>query len=826
MKNLKLVGLATLLAVATATALVWLLAATGTHSFAQVNVAEMTSPAQAHPVWTDFDISNKDGAQRYPAVASNDERGSSLVVWQNGGDFAPWGVSGKLVSWAGHVFSETEIFTSTSLAETWPDVAFNGYWKDRYMVVWSDAPVSISYPEIYGQLMYTNGALISGTFRIDDDDDHYDFYPAIANDTVSGTFMVVWNERWQDSPQPAEAQVSGRVMRANGTPLGDVFQVGHLSDYNELTHPALAYNYIDRQYLVVWGETVGTSGTIKGQIVANDGTLVGGSITLGTYESTELGHAFPDVAYDGRNNQYLIVWHDNATGDHNIYARLISSTGGGGVPTPAICTASGDQMHPAIVYNQQRSAYLVTWDDYRASNKDIYGQWVQGRNSALLGDNILILAEEVNLSQSYPAVDYNAYTRGFMLAWQDGSTADVHGMRLTGLPYDLSIHPASLWFGAYEIHAGDTVTIGAYIFDRFGPALNDVDVEFYHGDPDGDGTLIGSNTVSFDQGQIVTGTTSTWDTTGLSGRQTLYVVVDPKNQIPEMLEGNNVFSRTKIVRAPGSKSQPPTCTLTINGGAQATHDAQVNLTITVLDDGGSDVRAFYLREWWAAANVPGVETIVVGEPRGAWVHRDLSWQSYDPVYASAGYSYTLNGTPGIRYVQVWCINESGAVSIFSPARDAINLVSPYAWTLADGEWHLYRMQWPPGASVAITTTVVNNDVDLLVWSPGITRTPDLSSTIPGPDAHTDEITFTAQAGVYQIMAYGVYPYASQYSIEWQAEAAATLGEQPGAPAGTVLLPGKETLTAPPIDADQAPPAISAIPDYVIHVYLPLVVRNS
>lgn len=775
---------------------------------------------QANPVWTDFDISQHAGiADLYPAVAADDSHASYLVVWREEPFSNRATIWGRIVSGSGDVLTETLIYSSTPRGNTvpWADVAFNSLLGNQYMVVWNaDDPYR---PEIYGRRVASNGSLAEPAFRIDDNNDHDDFFPAIAHDSANGPYLVVWSERW-DLPTPG-AQLSGRLLKATGEPLTDTFKIADLANHN-LARPAVAFNSTAEQYLVVWNEWYGGSDIITGQLVAKNGFLVGGPFTISTFENTD--EAFPDVAYDSLHNEYLVVWHSNLNSqqpDYNIYGKVISATG---VPVGQrldICTATGNQQHPAVEYNAHAGAYLVVWDDLgRSYNYDIYGQWVLGGEPALLGDNVPIMADTSNQGQTYPALAYNGLSHQFLTAWQDSRGSDIYGKRLTGLPYDVGVHPISLWSRPLVIRQGAVVVVGAHIYNRFGSALNDVGVKFYRGNPAAGGTLLGERTVDFGQANRLSVVTVTWDTAGISGDQTLYVVVDPANQIPEMREGNNVLSRTRTIWPPTTDTQAPTCTLIIDNGALETHDPMVNLTIGAQDD-DTGVRWMYLREWWATPHLPDAEALHgEGTLNGVWDYRDSGWTRYNPLYATAGYSYTLMGGAGVRYIQVWCRDGAGNISEAPPVWDAINYVPDFYWTLGDGEWHLYRMQWTPGASVTISMTVPGNDADLFVWTPGNTGAPDLVSQNPGPAAHTEIISFTAAAGVYQIVPYGVSPVGGQYMIEWSPSELRHATASALSPWGSQELP-----STPPLPPDATPPADSAIAEFRQYVYLPVVLRQ-
>jgi hypothetical protein len=71
-------------------------------------------------------------------------------------------------------------------------------------------------------------------------------------------------------------------------------------------HPAVAYNSVDNEYMVVWYDGRNGGGAdIYGQRVSTDGSAVGSNIAIWTYEASQ---SSPAIAYNRIDNQYLVVW--------------------------------------------------------------------------------------------------------------------------------------------------------------------------------------------------------------------------------------------------------------------------------------------------------------------------------------------------------------------------------------------------------------------------------------------------------------------------------------------------------------------------------------
>ncbi|RME60886.1 MAG: hypothetical protein D6790_08615, partial [Caldilineae bacterium] len=645
-----------------------------THRARAAGSADPLAPDQGQPLWTPFNISQAvTHTQLYAEVAANSANGSYFVVWRD--DAADPVLRGRLVSAAGEVLTRTLIATSTTNTNLvpWVDVAFNQVAGNQFMVVWN-ASDSTEGGDIYGQRVAANGVPISQTFPIHMVQDHKNNFPTVVQDAQHGQFLVVWSERWQEPFGPSHAQVSGRILDQTGAPMTDTFKIGGLENY-DLSRPAAAYNSAADQFLVVWDEWYG-GGQLRGQRLLHNGAAVGETLIITTFPGGGTTHVFPDVAYDPFANRYLVVWAQGANNDWNIYGQLLDASGAPVGEVLAIADSSLDQRHPAVNFyeGEQGGVFLVLWDEQQPSsqvqNKDIYGRWVTA-DGALLGNAVPFVTDTANRIQEQAALAFNRRTRQFLVAYQGEASHDIYGLRTTGLPYDLWVDADHFWSRPAVIRSGDAAVLTATVGNRFAQALSDVAVHFYNGDPASGGQQIGAATVHFAAGDRIAYASVPWDTTGLTGTQSLYVMVDPQNLVPELDESNNTARRDRLIRPLCTDVQPPTGVLTINAGADLTHSPAVTLTIAANDDSPSGVRWMFLRQWWAAPLPVLGDAIIVPGQRGEWLHSDSGWLPYRPAYASTGFSFVLAGAPGIHYVQAW-LWDGCNLSSSPPIWDAIN----------------------------------------------------------------------------------------------------------------------------------------------------------
>src|SRR5262249_31610028 len=135
---------------------------------------------------------------------------------------------------------------------------------------------------------------------------------------------------------------------------------------DDQSSPTVAYNGKDQEYLVVWSDARNrpvSSQSIYAQRVSYEGALIGQNFVIATDTN---GLYSPSVAYNQANNQYLVAWFDYRDGqDDDIYGQIVSNEGdliGDRFP---ISTSPGRQYRAVVVYNRTDNEYLVIWSDTR-----------------------------------------------------------------------------------------------------------------------------------------------------------------------------------------------------------------------------------------------------------------------------------------------------------------------------------------------------------------------------------------------------------------------------------------------------------------------------
>lgn len=362
-----------------------------------------------------FNVADGDfGDQRiFPSVASyaHASQGVYAVAYQRGSS-GSYDVYARLVNVAGGTTgSELAVSTATG-DQTDPDIAL-GQGTSRFLVVWEDGRDAVD--AIWGSLLYATGSLgiegvISATTipRAN---------PAVAFSPDAGTageWLVVFQRDVN-----GDDQIGGRRVAVDGTTTGSGIYI--CEDSGDQTDPDVTYNPTSDQFLVVWEDSRAGASNIDvyGRRVSAAGSTSGATFAI----NTDAGYqASPAVA--ASDSGYLVVFDapDDITGQ-----RVGTDGALQGQPL-TISAPLDDQKLPAIAYNTQDGEYLVVWHDNRSGNADIWGQRLD-LDGSLLGENFAITSDASG--QLFPTVAYNPGVNRYLVVWEDRRTdADIYGRQI------------------------------------------------------------------------------------------------------------------------------------------------------------------------------------------------------------------------------------------------------------------------------------------------------------------------------------------------------------------------------------------------------------
>jgi hypothetical protein len=237
------------------------------------------------------------------------------------------------------------------------------------------------------------------------------FFPRVAYDDVLHDYLLT----------ASVGNVYGQLLSSDGAAQGAYFAINTAPA--KPLHSALAFDAINRRFLVVWYEDAGAQDHVVGRLVRNDGTLASDPLPIYTATTVDLDGG-PQVAFDRINQRFLVVWADPRTGNVDVYGQLLGADGTPQGTSFAISAtgAPGLKTQPIVAVDNIHQRFLVTWRDGRSGDDDIYAQLL-GADGTPIGGNVAIYSGAQE--QTWPNIAFDALTGRYLIIWEH-TTDGVH----------------------------------------------------------------------------------------------------------------------------------------------------------------------------------------------------------------------------------------------------------------------------------------------------------------------------------------------------------------------------------------------------------------
>lgn len=248
--------------------------------------------------------------------------------------------------------------------------------------------------------------------------------PVIAADGGGGAVVA-----WVDSRRSTPSVFTQRV-NANGAVLWGPTGVQAANPGGMLSHPSIASTGVG-DALIAWEDLRSGAPRIFAQRVS--GALVswganGAAVSLGS--GTE---DLPRIVADGAGG-CIVVWCDRGLDLGDIEARRLDIRGIPMWPATAIARIGGLQNQPMAISDGKGGA-ILTWDDGRTGELDVYAQRVDSLGQAQWINNGIAVCTVAG-DQIGPVLTSDG-DEGAIIAWNDQRTgvptADVYAQRVSGV---------------------------------------------------------------------------------------------------------------------------------------------------------------------------------------------------------------------------------------------------------------------------------------------------------------------------------------------------------------------------------------------------------
>jgi len=367
-----------------------------------------TSPALANS-GGEIVVSAGGQAQTVPVVAAN---GSGFfAVWQDARDtniqtmFASRITAGGAVSDAAGIPLVTGRNREGTPALGRAGITFGVFWAD-----------SRSFGTDIELMRFQGANKLDGNARPVSTATFAQVSPAVTSS--SGNYFVVWN----DSRNGVDRDIYGARVQDTGA-LIDAGGIAISTAAGDQLVPSIATN--GTVSLVVWQDRRNnTDFDIFGSIVDNASGAAGANFAICNAAGDQ---GRPNVAFDAKTGQFLVVWSDERNPDINIFGARVTTAGAVSDPNGVqISTGAALELSPRVAF--LNGLGLVVWEDRRVdANGDIFGRRVTLDTGAIavVDANDFSISGAVAGEQNTPAV--TALGASFLVAWTDGRNAGVTG---------------------------------------------------------------------------------------------------------------------------------------------------------------------------------------------------------------------------------------------------------------------------------------------------------------------------------------------------------------------------------------------------------------
>lgn len=259
------------------------------------------------------------------------------------------------------------------------------------------------------------------------------YLPAVTYNTNLQEFFVVWHSKGTDN---GHRRLFGTRLDMNGDIVSQ-FLVAYSPTANDRAQASVAYDPVNRQYLVVWTEDVNGDGSnwdIYGAFVPEN--FVSQTITPFAINQFTTSQWNPQVVYASGPQEYFVVWTNTyATGTPPAYISGRRIRANGTFPSATVDLTIFDTVenrtNPDIVYNTIRDEYLVVWEKV-GTERDIYGLRLTSA-----GANI---GTEFGIAgwpgfEERPSIAYCDIPDQYLVAWQalqSGGEYAIYGRVVSG----------------------------------------------------------------------------------------------------------------------------------------------------------------------------------------------------------------------------------------------------------------------------------------------------------------------------------------------------------------------------------------------------------
>lgn len=232
------------------------------------------------------------------------------------------------------------------------------------LAVWREDPADnndVTDQRISGRVLNGDGSIYSPIFVIDNPPGQ-NYAPSVAFDTAQ------WFVTYTHVVSATDHNILGRFVTPAGIPGARVTIDG---DPDMASRSTVAFDGND--YVIGWEKTSGSVMGIVARSMDPNGYFPGSIVPIS--QNSGLDCRLPDVAFG--EGLFLITWQvQNSTTDHDIFGRICDHNFRFQTSPLSIFTGPSNQQYPRSAFNPDTHAWYVVATDSATGNTDVYGKLV------------------------------------------------------------------------------------------------------------------------------------------------------------------------------------------------------------------------------------------------------------------------------------------------------------------------------------------------------------------------------------------------------------------------------------------------------------------
>ncbi len=371
---------------------------------------------------------NQEGSQLV-----SDGTGGAIIVWddQRSGYPDSPDIYAQRVNASGTVLWDNDgVDICTATGPQWrPQLVSDG--AGGAIITWEDWRNGWDDPDIYAQRVDSSGTVLWDTNAVAIcTAPGFQEVPQLISDGAGGV-IIAWTDLRSGDPD-----IYAQRVNASGTVLWDTSGIAICTATDDQGIPRVASDGAGGA-IISWPDLRSGDSDIYAQRVDASGRVRwdANGVPINTARESQY---FSQLVSDGVGGA-VITWYDSTSyvyrsDSYDIYAQRVDASGTvqwdiNGVP---ICTATDDQYNPRLISDGIGGA-IISWDDRRKSEKDIYAQRVESSGIVLWTVNGIPICTATD-EQRYPRLISDG-AGGAITIWEDyrSGNGNIYAQRVNAL---------------------------------------------------------------------------------------------------------------------------------------------------------------------------------------------------------------------------------------------------------------------------------------------------------------------------------------------------------------------------------------------------------